>query len=83
MELPGLLREIPDQVLREHPRVARHVEDVFLRVERRELAAEFRERIDDLGRRAAHAGIEQGEQTRGAAANDREVAHRVGRHAEN
>ena len=81
MELSGLLREIPDEIFRQHARVACHVEDVLLRVQRRELTAKLRERIDDLGRRAAHAGVKQGEQARGAAADDGEVANGMGRHA--
>jgi hypothetical protein len=72
-----LLHQAPHEILRQHLRVAGDVEDVLLRVERRELAAELRQGVDDLRRRAAHAGVERGEQPGGAAADDGEVRDRV------
>ena len=59
MELPRLLGELPHEVLREHLREAGDVEDVLLGIQRRELSAELRQRVDDLRRRAAHAGVEE------------------------
>jgi hypothetical protein len=52
---PRLLGEVLHEVLRQHLREAGDVEDVLLRVERGELPAELRERVDDLRRGAAHA----------------------------
>src|SRR5690606_33580276 len=55
-ELEALLDEVGGEVPGRDPREAADVVDVLLRVERRELAAEFGQRIDDARRHAAHAG---------------------------
>ena len=52
VELRRLLGERFHEILREHLRKAGDVEDVFLGIERGELAAELRQRVDDLRRRA-------------------------------
>src|SRR5690348_11100807 len=54
--------------------MAGHVEDPLLRIERRELAADLRERVDDARGRLAHAGPEGGAQAHGAGADDGDVA---------
>jgi hypothetical protein len=72
-ELETLRDHVPHQVLREHLREAGDVEDVFLRIQREELAAEGGEGVDDAGGRAAHAGIERREQAGRPAADDRDV----------
>src|SRR5438105_3076133 len=73
LELRGLLRERLDQVLRENLRVARYIEDVLLGVQRRQLAAELRESVHDLGGRPAHSGIKKSEEPCGSSADDRDV----------
>ena len=82
MKLTRLVGEIPHQLLRQNARVARHIEDVFLRVQRGELAAKLGQGINDLGRGTAHAGVKQGKQPSGAAADDGQVAKGMGRHRE-
>src|SRR5262249_9740525 len=54
-------------------RKARDVKDIFFRVERRQLPAKLRQRIDDLGRRATHPRIEKGEDPGGTTADDGDV----------
>ena len=77
VELLRLLLERLDQIFGQNLRESAHVEDVFLGVERRELAAELGKGIDDLGGRATHSGIKRGEQPRRTAADDRDVGDRV------
>src|SRR5690349_21509358 len=60
-ELRLLFGELLHEILGEDLRKTGDVEDVFLGVQRRELSAELRQRVDDLRRRLAHAGIEQSE----------------------
>ena len=69
-----LFRQLADEVLGENLGKPRDVEDVFFRIERRELTAELRQRIDDLRRDAPHPGVERGEETRRPTTNDGDVA---------
>src|ERR1041385_6957321 len=70
IELPRLLDHRAHQIFRQHFGKTGDVEDVFLGIQRGELAAGFRERVDDLRRRSTHARIEQPEDARGAAPDD-------------
>src|SRR5436190_10327182 len=65
------------EILRQNLREAGDVKNEFLRIQRGELSACFLQRIHHLRRYLAHAGIKQGEQPRGAAANDRDIAEFV------
>jgi len=77
IELCDLLGQRADQVPGENFRKAGNVEDELLGIERRELAAKFRQRVDDLRRGAPHSGIEQSEDPGGTAADDGEIANVV------
>jgi hypothetical protein len=79
-ELETLGHHVPHQVLGEHLGEAGDVEDVLLRIEREELAAESGKGIDDAGGSAAHAGIKRREQAGGPAADDRDVLDLQFRH---
>ena len=79
-ELRRLLGELPHEVLGQHLREAGHVEDVLLGIERRELSAQLRQRVDDPRRGAAHPRVELREDPRRPAADDREVLEVVGLH---
>ena len=72
-ELLGLLELPRHEILREHPRKPGDVKDVLLRVQGGQLAAGLGQRVDDLRRHAAHAGVEKGEEARGAGADNRDV----------
>src|SRR3954449_9939298 len=61
------------QVLGQYLRDAGDVEDVLLRIQRCQLSAGLRKRVDDLRRHLSHTGVEQSEESGGAAANDRDV----------
>ena len=63
-----------DEVLREDLRMAGHVEDPLLRIQRRQLAADLRQRVDDPRGRLAHPGPERRRQPDRAGADDRDVA---------
>ena len=63
-----------DEVLGQDLGVAGDVEDPLLRIERRELAAELGQRVDDARAGLAHAGPEGGRQAHRAGADDRDVA---------
>ncbi len=80
-ELPRLRGELPHEVLRENLRKPGDVEDPLLRIQRRELSAELRQRVHDARRHLAHPRVKLREQTRGSAANDRDVGGLVRRHA--
>src|SRR5262249_46663590 len=75
LELARLLGERLHEIFREDFGKARDVEDVFLGVQRRQLTAELRQRMDDLRGRASHAGIEKGEDPGGTTAYDCDVFH--------
>ena len=77
-ELRRLRRELIHEILRQDLRKSTDVEDVFLGIQCLELAAELRKRVDDARGRPAHSGIELGEQSRRAAADDRDVNQLVG-----
>jgi hypothetical protein len=77
VELRRLVSQRPHEILGEHLRIARDVEDVFLRIERGELPAELRQRVHDLRRRAAHSRVEEREEPRRPAADDGDVLHLV------
>ena len=81
-ELQRLLRHSLDEVPRENPGEARHVEDEFLGIEREQLPAQGPKRIDDTTRGPPHSGIECAEEAGGAAADDRDVGECV-RHLRN
>ena len=76
--LERLLAQLLDEVLGQHSRVAGHVEDPLLRIQRGELAAELGQRVDDARAGLAHAGPE-GRATgpTGPGADDRDVADLV------
>src|SRR5690242_7043590 len=61
------------EVFRQYLRYAGNVEDVLLGIQRRELSAGLRKRVDDLRRHLSHTGIKQSEKPRGPPANDRDV----------
>ena len=77
VELSRLLDQRVNQILGQNPGESADVEDVLLGVKRRELPAQLRQGVDDLGRRAAHPGIKRGEQPGWTAANDGDVGHLV------
>ena len=79
LKLAHLRHQIGNQILGEDLRQPCDVEDVFLRVERRQLPAELRKRVHDARRHAAHARVKSGEQTGRARADDRDVPY-VQRH---
>ena len=66
LELERLLGQRAHEILRQDLRKAADVEDVLLGIEGGELPAELRQRVDDLRRHAAHAGVEEGEEARWA-----------------
>ena len=80
VKLACLFGQQADQVFREDARISRYIEDVLLRVERRQLSAKLRKRIDQLRGRATHPGIEEREEASWPAADDRQVADFMGRH---
>src|SRR5207253_1596466 len=73
LPLQRLLRHAAHQVLGEDLRKSGNIEDVLLRIERRELAADLVERIDQATRGAAHPGVKGAEQSRRAGADDRDI----------
>ena len=73
-ELESLLDHAVPEVAREDAWQAAHVVDVLLGVQRHQLPAQLRQRIDDARSDAAHAGVECGEQAGRPAADDRDVA---------
>ena len=75
LELRRLLGERAHQVLGEDLGKAGDVEDVFLGVERGELAAELRQRVDEARRRAAHSSVEEAEDPGRPPADDRDVSY--------
>src|SRR3954451_13356393 len=77
MELRCLLHQRLHQILRQNLREPSNIEDVFLGIERGELSAQLRQRVDDLRLGAPHAGIKRGEQPGGTAATDRGVGYLV------
>ena len=74
VERLDLLAQLRDEVLGQHLRVAGDVEDPLLRIQRRQLAADLGQRVDDARGRLAHARPEGGAQAHGARADDRDVA---------
>jgi hypothetical protein len=77
VELTGLIGEIPNQVFRENLPKAGDIEDVFLRIERSELATQLRQSVDDLRGCAAHARIKGGEKTCRPASENGDVLYLV------
>src|SRR2546429_370927 len=73
LPLQSLLRHPLHQVFGENLREAGNVEDVFLGVERGQLAADLIQVIDQPVGRATHAGIKRREQTRRAGADDGDI----------
>src|SRR5207249_1381258 len=69
LELERLLGHPLHEVLGEHLGEAGDVEDVLLGIERRELPAHLVEVVDQAAGRAAHPGVEGGEQARRAGAD--------------
>ena len=72
--LEALLAQLVHQVLGDDPREAGNVVDPLLRVERRELAAELRQRVDDPRAGLAHPGPERRDQADRSGADHRDVA---------
>src|SRR5213078_142147 len=73
LPLQRLLRHAAHQVLGEDLGKSGDIEDVLLRIERRELAADLVERIDQATGGAAHPGVKGAEQSRRAGADDRDI----------
>ena len=69
-KLCGLRLERLHEILGEHLRKAGDVEDVLLGIQRRELSTNLRERVEHLGRRAAHPTIKESEEARGPSAKN-------------
>src|SRR3954451_8228172 len=82
VELRCLLDQRLHQILRQNLRETSDVEDVLLGIERGELSAQLRKRVNDLRLRPPHSGIKRGEQPGGTAANDRDVCYLVGHRRE-
>ncbi len=61
-KLESLGRHVAHQILGQHLGEAGDVEDVFLGIERHELATERRKRVDDPSGCAAHSRVERGEE---------------------
>ena len=76
--LECLAAQLLDEVLGEHLRVTGDVEDPLLRVQRRQLAADLRQRVDDPRRGLAHAGPERGREPDRARPDDGDVADLAG-----
>ena len=72
-ELLLLLDELLDEILRQHLREPRHVEDEFFRIQRHQLAARLRQCVDDLRADAAHSRVEKTEQAGRTGSDDRDV----------
>src|SRR5688500_3348759 len=68
-----LLRQSLHEIFRQDLRKAGHVEDVFLGIERGELAADLIEIVDQAVRGAAHSRVKRREQSRRAGADDRDI----------
>jgi len=77
-ELERLFGHPLDQVLGQDSGKTGDVEDELLGVERGELAAQRRERIDDPAGGAPHTGVERAEQPGGATADDGDVSEGIG-----
>ena len=75
--LQALLDHAVDVLLAVDLREARDVEDVLLGIDRRDLAAELLEALDDAAARLAMAGVVRGREARGPGADDRDVDHGV------
>ncbi len=75
--LQPLLGHAVDVLLAVDLREARDVEDVLLGVDRRDLAAELLEALDDAAARLAMAGVVRRREARGPGADDRDVDHGV------
>src|ERR1044072_2106259 len=73
LELVGLLHQGRDQISAQYHGKSRHVEDLLLRVHRRDLPARFRQRVHDSGGQLAETGVIRGEQTGRACADDQQV----------
>jgi hypothetical protein len=80
-ELSRLRGELLHEILCENLRKPGDVEDPLLRIERRQLSAKLRQCIHDARCHLAHPRVELREQTRGSAANDRDVGGLVRCHA--
>jgi hypothetical protein len=78
--LEALLGAELDEVAAEDLRVAGDVVDVLLGVDRRHLAAELLDRVDDADGRVAVAGVVRGGEPRRARAEDRDVDDAVRPH---
>src|SRR5688572_9363503 len=68
-----LLRQSLHEIFRQDRRKAGHVEDVFLGIERGELAADLIEIVDQAVRGAAHSRVKRREQSRRAGADDGDI----------
>src|SRR2546426_4912144 len=73
LELEGLLGHPLHQVLGEDLWEARDVEDVLLRVQRRELAAHLIEVVDQTAGGPAHSRVKSAEQPGRAGADNRDI----------
>src|SRR3982751_5499142 len=73
LESARLLDQRSYQVLGQYLRDAGNVEDVLLRIQRRQLSAGLRKRVDDLRRHLSHTRVEQSEESGGPTADNRDV----------
>src|SRR5919109_2347335 len=76
-ELQALLDAEVDELLAENLRVAGDVVDVLLGIDRRHLAAELSEALDDADRSVTVAGVVRDGQTHGAGPDDRDITDSV------
>ena len=76
----GLLFEVGDELGAVDGGKAGDVVDGFFGVERGALAAQRRERVDDMGADLQHAELEDGKEAYGACADDGDVGFVMGGH---
>ncbi len=72
-ELRGLVGQALHQVFRQDFGEARHVEDVFLRIQGRELAADVVQIVDQPAGGPAHPGVERAEKSGRSRADDGDI----------
>src|SRR3982750_3056886 len=76
LESARLLYQRSYQVLGQYLRDAGDVEDVLLRIQRRQLSTGLRKRVDNLRRHLSHTSVEQCEEPGGPAADNGDVLDR-------
>jgi hypothetical protein len=79
-KLRRLFPQVFHQITGQHLGKTANVEDVFFRIQGRELAAGLTQCVDHLRLRSSHARVEERKETRGPRANDRDVSYFVRLH---